>query len=83
MEKLNLKPEALTWIGFKCMAVDILPNQSSITLACGVLHGMESLNFDVLIFLNFFLYGFSFKFLKYSPFLDHKDCLINLLLLAL
>lgn len=57
-EKLNLKPEALTRIGAKSMVVDILPHQSSITLACGVLHGMESLNFDVLMFLNFFLYGF-------------------------
>lgn len=57
-EKLNLKPEALTWIGAKSTAVNIFPHQSSITLACGVLHGIESLNFDVLVFLNFFPYGF-------------------------
>jgi hypothetical protein len=85
-DQVSTKLEALSWVrdnNVLWMAVKNLPQQGSITLACGIRHGMKSLQFDVLLFLNISLYGFSFRFSKCSPFLDINGCPINLLLLAL
>lgn len=80
-EKLNLKPEALTWIGAKSMAVDISPTSHPLPWPAVFFMEWKALMYSY--FSTFSCMGFFFKFSNCSPFLDHKNCLTNLLLLAL